>query len=224
VVMESLYTHLNGAAGASSIAVALIAVSGAIFGAITSWIISGRNTYINSITTERNKWIEKLRSNIATFSNRYMGGSYEFVVLLKARDDKVTAEEQGTVFQLPSDIDIKGFRERDEIAALIRLQLNPGGIIDGHILNLLHLANSRGIEDAERVGRTNALLIAHSQWLLKAEWEKVKFEGGGPLYRLLHLAAPWWHLRKYRTFLKGEGSYSDLQQTATKRGLPLVTS
>lgn len=40
--------------------------------------------------------------------------------------------------------------------------------------------------DHALVDKADKLLISHSQWLLKAEWEKVKFEARGPFYRWFH--------------------------------------
>jgi hypothetical protein len=51
--------------------VAIIALSGvlicAIFSATIAFVTRGKR-YVNSVTVERSKWIEKLRSNLAKYS------------------------------------------------------------------------------------------------------------------------------------------------------------
>ena len=61
-----------------------------------------------------------------------------------------------------------------------------------HLKDLLLVQTRKLFSEAGQVAecmlidKADKLLISHSQWLLKAEWEKVKFEARGPLYRWLH--------------------------------------
>lgn len=64
----NLYHLLGEGAGAASIAVGFIALVGALAGALTSYLVAGRAVYVNTITVERSKWINKLRGNLAAYS------------------------------------------------------------------------------------------------------------------------------------------------------------
>ena len=66
---------------------------------------------------------------------------------------------------------------------LITLQLNPKARIDKNIIRLLSMipATAQSTSNSRLVGGLDYLLITHCQWLLKAEWEKVKFEAAGPV-------------------------------------------
>ena len=48
--------------------VALIALSGVLISALIAFISARHSLYINSVTVERSKWINALRTNIADFS------------------------------------------------------------------------------------------------------------------------------------------------------------
>ena len=71
-------------------------------------------------------------------------------------------------------------REREEytkkinrLISLIRLQLNPFGEIDQTILSLLESMPALAEQqDGAPLRTADDRLIKHSQWLLKAEWEK----------------------------------------------------
>jgi len=62
------------------------------------------------------------------------------------------------------------------------------------------------VEDKNRLDEAHVLLMTHSRWLLKEEWEKVKAEASGPLSKL------WWRwkkslrLRRYRKYAAAEGN------------------
>jgi hypothetical protein len=47
---------------------AMIALGGVIVSAFVSALISRRTNYLNVVTAERSKWIEKLRGNLAKYS------------------------------------------------------------------------------------------------------------------------------------------------------------
>jgi hypothetical protein len=48
-----------------TIIAAIIALGGVVVSSFISKLISGRTLYINAVTVERSKWIDKLRDNIA---------------------------------------------------------------------------------------------------------------------------------------------------------------
>lgn len=111
--------------------------------------------------------------------------------------------------------------EVDELNPLIKLQLNPFGVIDRNIANLLDklaLQADKGLTttycDPEKLYKADKLLVEHSRWLLKAEWEKVKSE--------VRWSIRIWCLRnhaeeqerdyldRYREFACGEGRLSKI--------------
>lgn len=199
--LAQVYTLIDGAKGAATLAVALIALVGAIAGTITSYIVAGRTVYINSITAERSKWIEKLRVNIATYSGELAATMF--------RIQTMDIEEEGNAAQ-----SIASFREAVESlnrsASTIQLQLNPWGEIDKNILFIMESVVLRLTTDVELVDRADKLLIAHARWLLKAEWEKVKFEARSPLYRFMHACSANVRLGNYRAWVAGPGSIDQL--------------
>ncbi len=84
-----------------------------------------------------------------------------------------------------------------EITNVINLQLNPRGKIDENVLALINAISVPVEGDREVAMRAVGHLIKHSQWLLKAEWEKVKFEAHAWPYR-------WWHKGDYDEFIRKE--------------------
>lgn len=163
----------------SAVIVASIAAAVSLISAFFNYFISRRTTYLNSVTVERSKWIDKLRTNISTFSGLVRTLSF------RSATDKKTSEYLQTIEKV------------NGLISLITLQLNPEGEIDRKLICLLERIPSLAEkQNSDALVRADKLLIAHSQWLLKAEWEKVKAEARGQrvwdgYYR---------HLCKYRQF------------------------
>jgi hypothetical protein len=157
-----------------------------LLGLFTLWH-SRRTIYVNAVTAERSKWIEKLRQNIAEFA-----GLTHYWVASKVEDRSLERQ---------SDESESILRQLDKLRMLIRLQLNPQGEIDQRILRLItDIPNLTHHPETELLVMAEEQLIAHAQWLLKAEWEKVKVESGGMIAQLLR---PWRdarYLRRYRRF------------------------
>lgn len=119
-------------------------------------------SFINTVTSERVKWLDKLRDNISTFCGLTHTWTRSIV--------------EGT----PDEP--KFLSEIDKLRYLIRLQLNPkieNGMpnTDKQIEDLI-----ARIPELTDISRRNELdlamnqLIVTSQVLLKNEWEKVKAE------------------------------------------------
>lgn len=197
--MSYLYNLLGGGAGAASIMVAFIALVGAAAGALASYLVAGRAVYVNTITVERSKWIGALRQNIANYSTAVAQAG------LRLAEYNHATDEEGAARRVFDKLD-----EINQHASLIQLQLNPWGEIDKNILKLINSVVLRVDGSAGLLVRLDELLIAHSQWLLKAEWEKVKYEAGGPLYRLIHEADERSRLAKYRQWASEEGAIEQL--------------
>ncbi len=164
-----------------SLALAGLPLSGVVSGIIATMFTSARNVYINSITVERNKWIDKLRVNIASYST-----SLSNVVFTLVDKKGLTIEKA-----------IGAVRVLNEKASVIQLQLNPRGLIDKNILSLIEAITVFTDTEYMLIDQADKLLIAHSQWLLKAEWERVKYEAHNWIYRT-------WHHGDYQRFINDE--------------------
>ncbi len=137
----------------------------AIIGIWNLWANTQNNkktSFINTVTSERVKWLEKLRGNISTFA----GLTHTWT-----RNTLNTEEEKTELL-----------KEIDKLRYLIRLQLNPK--IENKIPNVdkrieeLIAKIPNLTEDAQRTELDASLeqLVVDSQELLKNEWEKVKAE------------------------------------------------
>jgi hypothetical protein len=188
-----------------TITAAIIALVGVIISALTSafvskWI-SGRTLYINSVTVERSKWIDKLRENIAKCSGDLRSLSYKVeAAYARISVAPVRLQEQDELVE-----------KINMLISLISLQLNPFGEIDKNILAILaRMPTLAQSPDGRKLRVADELLIKHSQWLLKAEWEKVKSETKGIILRVWAAMNAHRHLCRYRAFCEGEGSLAKL--------------
>ncbi len=121
--------------------------------------LSKKTTFINTVTNERIKWMEKLRNNISEFC----GLTYNWCM--------ATPEEQ--------ENSQENLEKIDKLRHLIRLQLNPIDKQDQKIEILIHeipkLAVPGRATEKKLKEKINEL-IEQSQRLLKLEWERVKDE------------------------------------------------
>jgi hypothetical protein len=171
--------------------VAFIALCGVLFSAVVAFLSSRKAIYINSVTVERSKWIDAIRLNLAELSKESRTLNYKLNTIngfFKSSDHIIYIDHV------------------NELTALIRLQLNPRGLFDKNVMVLLNIIPSaaQGV-DSRDIVRLDDLLMSHSQWLLKAEWEKVKFEASGILRKCWIWCKLGIHSRRYRNFCKGEG-------------------
>jgi hypothetical protein len=175
--------------------IALIALAGAILGSFLTYLVSRRSIYINSVTVERSKWIGELRANIASLSAQVWSINKNLI-------DDSSYSDSPQFFQQVQEI--------HRLRSLISLQLNPLGEIDKSILRILDDLE-QSFESPANFSWAGAdhLLIAHTQWLLKAEWEKVKSEAASCPRRLWLWIKSRWRLYLYRKFADGpEGRFS----------------
>lgn len=205
----------------TALIVALIGLGGVISGVVSGFVTTSRSLYINSITVERNKWLEKLRSNIAAFATEARAISLEMAFDEKKKKDweKVCEDIDPSEEMLPpmpvletTSKLIAHFRKIQELSYTLQLQLNPAGVIDRQIIRILTSGGINNPRDMRRMTRTAKILVLHSQWLLKAEWEKVKFEGGSPWYRWKHRQDEAKREAAYLEWVEGPGSLTPLQQ------------
>jgi hypothetical protein len=167
--------------------VAIIALWGVLWSAFIGYASSRRALYINSVTVERAKWINALRGNIAEFS-RYA----------------LTLHGIKTRGLLTSKEAIELIEKLNGLMSLIKLQLNPTGEMDAHIIEIIDTFTQANL-GAVDLENTNGLLISHSQWLLKAEWDRVRFEAsglfGGTILYCRRKIRGW----RYHAFAIGDG-------------------
>ena len=133
-----------------------------IWNAINLIRINKKTTFINTVTSERVKWLDKLRTNISSF----VGATHTWT-----RELHKTPEEEAKLLS-----------EIDKLRYLIRLQLNPKDkdgkpntdkIIEALITKIPELTD-KSLRD--QLDKAIDELIIESQKLLKNEWEKVKLE------------------------------------------------
>lgn len=123
---------------------------------------SGQRTiFVNTVTSQRIKWIEQLRQDISAFS----GLVYHWAIT----DLPDPKEEQQII------------KEIDRLKHVIRLRLNPVGTYDKTIEYIL-LEIPRHTSNQAKIEELLEQLTITAQALLKEEWEKVKSESKkGPL-------------------------------------------
>lgn len=143
-----------------------------VWNIVNNYRTSRRTTFINTVTSERVKWIEKLRENISTFC----GLTYTW------RMSQVEDQPEASEF----------LRQLDKLRHLIRLQLNPGGTHDQAIEDLIaRIPALTHATQTEELKHALNELVEVSQKLLKEEWEKVKEESvRGNLKEEEHCLAP----------------------------------
>jgi hypothetical protein len=128
-----------------------------VWNIIGNYQASRRTVFINTVTAERVKWIEKLRASISAFCG--LTHTWRF------------SDLEGK----PTEIEV--IKELDRLRYLIRLQLNPNGICDRQIETLIAKIPDLTHDTQEKELKV-ALnqLVEVTQQLLKDEWEKVKDE------------------------------------------------
>jgi hypothetical protein len=125
--------------------------------------INKKTAFINTVTSERVKWLDKLRNNISAFC----GLTHTWT-----RRDKVEDSED----------EVRMLEEIDKLRYLIRLQLNPKDENgkpnpDKKIEDLISkIPNLTDPSYYKQLHASLNELIITSQELLKVEWEKVKAE------------------------------------------------
>jgi len=181
--IKSLITGMEPGVGAAVIAFIGVIIS-IIISAIISLVVSRRSSYIIAVTAERSKWIDKLRENIAdllgTCGAVHNTGDDRTSDAARARREKL-----------------------DRLIALITMQLNPKGSVERNMVGLLVLFPKRAEDPKEDYRGLEKAFVRHSQFLLKDEWERVKFEAMGCLSK------PRWYWKEctrkkdYQKFCKG---------------------
>jgi len=127
-----------------------------VWNAVNNYRSSKRTSFINTVTTERVKWIERLRNNISSFVG-------------------LTHTWGRSKLECKDEFDV--LKKIDNLRYLIRLQLNPNGKHDKKIEELIALIpNLTDPSEDENLEQAKKELIENTQLLLKEEWDKVKLE------------------------------------------------
>jgi|GEM_PF-976791 len=128
-----------------------------ILNLLYNYRISRKTAFINTVTTERIKWIEQLRQDISTFS----GLTYTWCF----SDIEGKPEENEFLQKI------------DKLRHVIRLRLNPEGEYDKKLEELIRkIPDLTAITKREELKQALEELTVTTQKLLKEEWEKVKQE------------------------------------------------
>jgi hypothetical protein len=191
-LLHNLWSAIIGSDQLASASIALFgAVTGTVVSAVIAAYIAGRARYQNTVTAERVKWINALRELMAEFLAVTIDARF------KAEDRKLVADELR--------------KHSHQLSLQLGMQLNPSGEIERNILRLLQpyvaaLADPRREDHAPYMHA----IFAHSQFLFKEEWEKVKAESSGWLWRnTVVRARRAQRLCCYRQFCKSSASMLD---------------
>lgn len=175
-----------------------------IISAVVSTVVSRRSVYINAVTAERSKWIETLRGTVAKMS--------------AAADRVVTLRQAKTIDYAESIEWATDTQELHRLMSDLMLRLNP---TEPEALNLLKAA--RKLDAAARLHSSAAVILAseimvrHAQWVLKAEWERVKEEAAGLLQAPRFWIRGWQRRKAYNQFLLTDGSLERLDAIGAGR-------
>jgi hypothetical protein len=117
-----------------------------------------RTTFINTVTSERIKWIQNTRDVISTLCGR----SYYWLMT----QDEISQEESNDVR-----------KEIDKLRMLVKLQLNPKSDKDAKIISLIdEMPQYTDKQHEEKMKLLLSKIVEESQSLLKDEWDKVRDE------------------------------------------------
>ena len=161
----------------------------ALISAFVALSSSKRSTYIASVTTERSKWIEKLRGNIAELLSVLGAISREAAKSKETQEEK--RKEEASARRT----------EADKLIALITLQLNPfdKSGIDQELIKLMpelvEAAENQSQNQSQNYRKCELQFVKHAQFLLKEEWEKVKSEAQGRM-------VGWWSGSEHSRWLR----------------------
>jgi hypothetical protein len=189
--MQDIWNNLSGT-GQATVVAAAIALTGVVLSVLVSALVSRRSSYISSVTVERSKWIDKLRTNIADLL-----GALGHV--------HVQHSASQSYRNTPTHFD--DLRRIDTLIATITLQLNPRGEVDKNMIRLLEQMPREADTSPSQFRAAERALILHSQFLLKEEWEKVKYESRLAITRPFAWCGRCRRAREYREFCRTPDSF-----------------
>ncbi len=117
-----------------------------------------RTTFINTVTSERVKWIQNTREAISTLCGR----THYWLMT----QDEISKDESNNVR-----------KEVDKLRSLVKLQLNPKSEKDIELMNLIDDMSKYTDKYYEKEMKDLlGKIVNKSQYLLKDEWDKVRDE------------------------------------------------
>jgi len=124
---------------------------------IVNYKTSRKTSFINTVTSQRIKWLEQLRLDIGAYCGLTHTWFYSGLA--------------------DSDIEHDVLKEIDRLRHVIQLRLNPNGELDQKIQKLIQdIPNLTDHSKKPQLDKAIQDLVDLSQAMLKAEWEKVKAE------------------------------------------------
>lgn len=119
---------------------------------------SKRTSFINTVTSERVKWIEKTRDAISTLCGR----TYYWA----ATQSELSAEDSNSVR-----------KDVDRLKILVKLQLNSSENLSQRLFTLIdRLSSLTHSSQISELRETLDEIVKVSQQILKEEWDKVRDE------------------------------------------------
>ncbi len=123
---------------------------------IANWFHARKTAFINTVTSERVKWINKLRENISEFC----GLTHHWV------HTELSENESNSIL-----------KEIDKLRIYIKLQLNPRDPIDQDLIRIIDkIPDYTHESQKEKLKELINATVVSTQNLLKIEWERVKLE------------------------------------------------
>ncbi|HOY70593.1 MAG TPA: hypothetical protein PL131_04510 [Methylotenera sp.] len=140
---------------------------------IVNYKTTRKTSFINTVTSQRIKWLEQLRLDIGA----YCGLTHNWFYSGLAGTEK----------------EHEVLKEIDRLRHVIQLRLNPNGALDQKIQKLIQdIPNFTDQSKKQELDKAIQELVERSQEMLKEEWEKVKAESvNGNLNEEKKSCLPW---------------------------------
>jgi hypothetical protein len=136
----------------------LITLALGIYNAAVNRSLTIKTKFVDTITSERIEWLEKLRMDLSKFSGLT-------IFWAKSLRNVDTSES------------VEVLKEIDILRVMIKLRLNPEGTYDKQIIELLDkIPLLTDKTDLTEINNALDMLTKLSQKLLKEEWNRVKKE------------------------------------------------
>lgn len=172
------------------------ALLAAVVSAFISYAVAHRSVYINAVTVERSKWIEALRVTVS----KYSGAA-----------GKISARRRDPAYENSEDW-AKDTEALGTLLTDLTIRLNPTEPAAQNLLLAARKLNSAArLHTSAAVILANEVMVRHSQWVLKAEWERVKQEASGKLSAPLRVWRNAKRRKAYLAFLQRDGSLHRLK-------------
>jgi hypothetical protein len=167
--MKEILDWLKENVAIVSAVTALVAV---IIGPLVSYLIAKKQIIGNVIASNRIKWIEGLREDIAEFVALFSEHIYEIGGFHLLKDEDSRNEKLESLAEIVRKVSTKRF--------LIRIKLNPDEEDHGELLKILEETTESSwayMDDKSKkvdMSRLSSKIAKISRKITKAEWERAK--------------------------------------------------